>query len=91
MAHLRYTAQTAPRPTDSRVRIVRVREKTLAVLRFSGRGEQDELGKRKIELLEAITATRWLPRGDATVLFCDAPFTLPFLRRNEVAVAVAGR
>jgi hypothetical protein len=85
----RYTDETAPRPTDSRVRIVRVAEETLAVLRFSGRGEQDELGKRKVELLEGIAATRWLPRGEATVLFYDAPFTLPFLRRNEVAVAVA--
>lgn len=88
---VRYTAETAPRPTDSRVRIVRVPEETLAIQRFAGSGEQDDLGKRTIELLEGISATRWLPSGDATVLFYNAPFTLSFLRRNEVAVAVAER
>lgn len=87
----RYTEGTAPRPTDSRVRIARVAEETLAVLRFSGRGEQDEFVKRKLELLKGIAATRWLPRGEATAQSYDAPFTLPFLRRNEVAVAVAER
>lgn len=87
----RYTEGTAPRPTDSRARIARVAEETLAVLRFSGRGEQDEFVKRKLELLKGIAATRWLPRGEATAQSYDAPFTLPFLRRNEVAVAVAER
>ncbi len=34
----RFTAATAPRPTDSRVHLILVPEETMAVLRFSGRG-----------------------------------------------------
>jgi hypothetical protein len=34
----RYTASTAPRPTDGRVRLVPVPEETIAVLRFTGGG-----------------------------------------------------
>jgi hypothetical protein len=30
----------------------------------------------------------WRPTGEPVVLFYDPPFTVPFLRRNEVAVAV---
>jgi hypothetical protein len=32
--------------------------------------------------------TKWRPSGEPYTLFYDAPFTLPFLRRNEAAVAV---
>jgi hypothetical protein len=87
----RYTAETAPRPADGRIRIVPVAEETVAVLRFSGRGTAEELERRKAELLEAIGATRWRPSGEPAILFYDAPSTPPFLRRNEAAVGVDGR
>ena len=87
----RFTAQTAPRPADERVRIVPVPEETVAVLRFSGSGPAEELGNRSAALLDALAATPWRSAGDVTILFYDAPFTLPFLRRNEAAVRVDPR
>ncbi|MBM3220434.1 MAG: heme-binding protein [Candidatus Rokubacteria bacterium] len=87
----RYTAQTAPRPADERIRIVPVAEETVAVLRFSGRGTAQELARREAELLEALATTAWRPAGDPAILFYDAPSTLPFLRRNEAAVRVDRR
>jgi SOUL heme-binding protein len=87
----RYTAETAPRPGDERVRIVPVAEETVAILRFSGRGTAEELARRKAELLEAIAPTPWQPSGEAAILFYDAPSTPPFLRRNEAAVRVDHR
>jgi len=35
--------------------------------------------------------SKWQPIGEAYTLYYDAPFTLPFLRRNEAAVAVTKR
>lgn len=87
----RYTAGTAPRPEDERVRIVPVAEETVAILRFSGRGTTEELARRKKELLEAIATTPWQPSGDPAILFYDAPSTLPFLRRNEAVVRIDRR
>jgi hypothetical protein len=85
----RLTAATAPRPTDERVHIVPVPEETVAALRFSGRATEEELARRNTELLAAIAAARWQPTGNPVEMFYDAPFTLPFLRRNEVAVSVS--
>jgi hypothetical protein len=87
----RYAAGTAPRPTDGRVRIVPVPEDTVAVLRFSGSGAQEERVRRTTELLEGIAGTPWRSVGEVAILFYDAPFTLPFLRRNEAAVRVDAR
>jgi hypothetical protein len=86
-----YSAETAPRASDPRVRIVTVPGETLAVLRFSGSGAMEESTKRATELLEGLSGTPWRPAGDVSMLFYDAPFTIPFLRRNEAAVRVDPR
>ena len=87
----RYAAGTVPRPTDGRVRIVPVPEETVAVLRFSGSGAQEERVRRTTELLEGLASAPWRSAGEVAILFYDAPFTLPFLRRNEAAVRVDPR
>lgn len=87
----RYSLQTAPRPADERVRIVPVPEETIAVLRLPGHGSKEELKKRSAGLVEGLSATPWRPAGDVAMLFYDAPFTIPFLRRNEASVRVEPR
>ncbi len=87
----RYPTQTAPRPADERVRIVPVPEETIAVLRLPGRGSREELTKRSARLVDGLSATPWRPAGEVAMLFYDAPFTIPFLRRNEAAVRVDPR
>jgi len=81
------TADTAPKPTDLRVRLIAVPGETIATLRFSG--SAGDSGKRQLELMDILKKSRWNPTGTPYQLSYDAPFTLPFLRRNEAAVAVA--
>jgi hypothetical protein len=85
----RYGRDSAPTPSDSRVRIVTVGEEVVAALRFSGTGR--DLDKQKEGLIAALTHSHWKPTGTPYGLFYDAPFTLPFLRRNEAVVAVSPR
>jgi SOUL heme-binding protein len=87
----RYAGKAAPHPTDERVRIVQVPEETLAVLRFSGSAAAGERARRSEELLTRIETAPWRPVSEVTLMFYDAPFTLPFLRRNEAAVRVEPR
>ncbi|WP_366518513.1 heme-binding protein [Bradyrhizobium sp.] len=83
----KYTLASAPKPLDPRVRLVGVPEEQVAALRYAGSGADSEV--RRAELIEKLGSTKWRPVGEAYTLFYDAPFTLPFLRRNEAAVAVA--
>jgi hypothetical protein len=82
----RFTRETAPEPTDPSVHILTVPEETIAVLRFSGSG--DDIMERQAALVAGLAGSQWEPVGGAYALFYDAPFTLPFLRRNEAAVVV---
>lgn len=86
-----YTAATAPEPTDPKVRIVEIPPTTLAVLRFSGSWDEATLQARETELLDALGGADWRPAGTPSALFYDPPWTLPFVRRNEVAVPVTPR
>lgn len=82
-----YTVATAPTPLNPRVRLVTVPEQIIATLRFSGSGR--DAAARKTELIGRLAGAAWKPEGEPYTLFYDAPFTLPFLRRNEAAVKVA--
>jgi hypothetical protein len=81
-----YTLANAPKPLDARVSLVQLPAETAAVLRFSGSGRA--AADRQSQLVARLEGTRWRPDAAPYALFYDAPFTLPFLRRNEAAVAV---
>jgi len=79
----------APVPNDARVRIVLVPEETMVVLRFSGLATEAAVASHRTALLATISGTRWHLAGEPVTWFYDPPWTLPPLRRNEVAVPVS--
>jgi hypothetical protein len=87
----RYTMKTLPRPTDRRVRLVDLPAQTLAVLTFSGDNGPRAVSLRQERLAAALTHSAWRAVGQPQAWFYDPPWTLPFMRRNEVAVQVERR
>ena len=85
-----WTLATLPVPNDPAVRLVEVPGETMAVLRFTGDRGAEAVAARQAELLRGLAGTAWVPRGAPVAWFYDPPWTLPWLRRNEVAVPVAG-
>lgn len=80
---------TLPTPNDERVRLVRVPEETVAVLRFSGIANPAVIEERTGELLATLRAAGVTAAGDPVTWFYDPPWTVPFRRRNEIAGPVA--
>ena len=81
----------APSPNDSRVRIVEVPGETMAVLRFAGGTDPGSVAAARARLLAALPGTPWVAAGEPVAWFYDPPWTIPALRRNEIAVPVAPR
>jgi hypothetical protein len=85
------TRAAAPEPADPRVSVIEVPGETMAVLRFSGSTDDARIAERKGALLRELRGSAWVPAGEPVFFGYDPPFTPPFLRRNEVAVALRGR
>jgi hypothetical protein len=85
------TLDNLPVPNDPGVRLVAVPAVTMAVLRFSGSRDTDAIAAKQSELLGTLASGPWQPSGAPVAWFYDPPWTLPFARRNEVAVPVTQR
>jgi hypothetical protein len=81
-------AAGAPVPTDPKVRIVPVPPATLGVIRFSGLATQAAREKETSILRLALAHAGKTAVGMPIYFSYDPPFTVPFLRRNEVALEV---
>jgi hypothetical protein len=87
---LNFTMATAPLPADPRVSLREVAPRTVAVLRFSGRWTDANIEKHRQELLDKLEQSGARLLGDVEFAAYNAPFALPFLRRNEVMVEIDG-
>ena len=82
-----YSINNLPEPFDPRVKLIELEPMTAAVLQFSGSTSDAAVSPRTTELMTAIQNTKWRVSGAATAFY--PPWTLPFLRRNEIAVPVS--
>ncbi|XP_010101558.2 heme-binding-like protein At3g10130, chloroplastic [Morus notabilis] len=83
-----------PLPKDPSVRIKEVPRKTIAVVAFSGFVTDEEVRQRENKLREALKNDRKFQVKEGTsveVAQYNPPFTLPFQRRNEIALEVEKR
>jgi len=83
-----YTLETAPQPSDSRVKIRAVPGKLTAVVRYSGRWTESNYDKKRTALLEALQQESITPIGEFQSAQYAPPATPGFLRRNEVLVEI---
>jgi SOUL heme-binding protein len=83
-----YTIETLPKPNNPAVKLKEIGAKRYAVIRFSGMAGEDSLKRRTEELNAYISAKNLTPLSAPTYAFYNPPWTLPFLRRNEVMVEI---
>ena len=85
-----YALDTLPKPDNARVALREAPPTRFAVLGFSGLAREGTVADRKAELSAWIAKRQLRPTGPATLAQYNPPWTLWFLRRNEVMVPVEG-
>lgn len=85
-----YGPDTAPEPTDSTVSLVTEPPKTVAVDRFSWYSPAWRVSRRTEKLRSTLDKHGIESVGEPSLLRYNDPWTPPFMRRNEVAIEIAG-
>jgi len=84
-----YTLETLPKPNNTSVKIVELPTKRFAVVRFSGVPDNDDLKAKTEQLTDWLKKQNLKTTGKPIYAFYNPPWTLPFLRRNEVLVEIS--
>lgn len=83
-----YTLETLPKPNNPKVKILQQEERKVAALRFSWFRNRDRIATKKQELLSLLERDDIASKGMVEYAGYNAPFTAPWLNRNEVMVEV---
>ncbi len=81
---------TLPEPTDARVTLREVLPTRVGVLKFSGRWTNESFASHAELLRSWLSAQGLRPSGEVEVNRYDPPWTLWFMRRNEVWLTIDG-
>ena len=83
-----YSVATAPVPLDPAVLIKEIPGKKVAVIRYSGSLSEQGIEENTEKLQNWITIKGYKPISPSRSAAYDPPWTLPFLRRNEVHIDI---
>ena len=84
----RYSLENLPKPLNSQIEIAQEGPQKMAVLRFSGFSSPAKNEKKINDMLEVLKNRGIKIEGETFLMRYNPPWTLPPLRRNEVAVNV---
>ena len=84
----KWNLETAPVPNDQRVNLREVLPERMVVLQFSGCMGAHDLDEKEQELRQWATKQGITVVGSVRTARYDPPWTLPFLRKNEVQLKV---
>lgn len=81
-----FTLTTIPKPNNEMVKINEVPAQRFITIRFSGSNSDDNIRKNESALFNYITQNKINVTGEPKYAFYNPPWTLPFMRRNEIMV-----
>lgn len=77
-----------PDPVDPEVKVVKVSGYKAAALRYSGNLGEEKFAEKSRELFDMLQQKGLQPMGEPFYAGYDPPWTIPFLKRNEVLVII---
>ena len=85
-----YSLEDLPAPADSQVTLQAVPARTVAVVTFSGWATTSKVARYERQLRETLKLDAIETLGNSSLNQYNPPWTLPFLRRNEIMIEVSG-
>ncbi len=85
-----WTIETLPGPNDPRVILKPVPAKRMVAIRFSGTANDALVQAKTSELRKYASDHQLATIGEPLLAFYNPPWTLPFFRRNEIMLELAG-
>jgi hypothetical protein len=86
-----WTMQTLPKPADSRVKLVPMPARRMLAIKFSGRATDRAIAQKTSELRQFGLKRKINVEGEPLLAFYNPPWTLPFLRRNEIMLEIGAK
>ena len=83
-----YTLDTLPKPRNDSVKLKEIDKKRFAAIRFSGRAGKESLKKNTEKLEQFLKEHQLEITSTPHYAFFNPPWTLPFLRRNEIMIEI---
>ena len=84
----KYSMESLPEPNNDRVRLKEISTKKFIVIDFSGTNSNENVTKHENQLMNYIEANQIKIIDSPKYAFYNAPWTLPFMRRNEVMIEI---
>ena len=84
----KYSMDSLPVPNNNRVRLKEILTKKFVVIEFSGTNSNENVTKHENQLMNYIEANQIKINGSPKYAFYNPPWSLPFLRRNEVMIEI---
>lgn len=82
-----YTMATIPKPNNPAVTLIEIPEVRYAVVKFSGLAGEKKVAQKTAELQQWMLTKKLTPVATPELARYNPPWTLPFMRRNEVMIA----
>ena len=84
----KYSMDSLPVPNNNRVRLKEILTKKFVVIEFSGTNSNENVIEHENQLMNYIEANQIKINGSPNYAFYNPPWSLPFLRRNEVMIEI---
>lgn len=83
-----YSLATLPEPNDPRIKLKDIAPARFAVVRFSGLARPASVEAKTADLIDFVSAHDLRSKGPTSLAQYNPPWTLWFMRRNEVMIEV---
>jgi hypothetical protein len=84
----KYSIESLPQPNNDRVQLKKILSKKFIVIKFSGTNSNKNLAEHEKKLMSYLEDKKFKIIGSPKYAFYSPPWTLPFMRRNEVMLEI---